>query len=375
MRSTGNTSTIGLGEMLSLEDIRVLDEGYLETDHNPRLPLPVDDPATIKASFYGERRFVVFDLVPPNTSRLAELQSALIGIAEGRLVGDDELTICAVAVDTVVDRLLTYSPLALTPVARALHQLAVDLSDTVHGKKSGVLHDKPGPSLVSLREQARIEQSGRHSASRDDEMPAADCFQRLVTALGEVAVRIATPSPADRLGAYHDALHAVIVYLSAIGFSGPAMGPLLVLRAMLTARLSGKKVELLNNREWRDRLSGSLPGYKPVFARKEQFRGVLVVAWRKSKIIREIATLKGRRLWFENEIVKAALVDGGRAVTRTDIVKWANEISRGPQVRFNMHEALMNSIGLSPHYAPFRGDASHAGVRYLLHLAIMIEPP
>ncbi len=51
--------------MLSLEDIRVLDEGYLETDHNPRLPLPVDDPATIKASFYGERRFVVFDLVPP----------------------------------------------------------------------------------------------------------------------------------------------------------------------------------------------------------------------------------------------------------------------------------------------------------------------
>lgn len=357
---------------------------------DPRFVIPSGSSDKIAVRYYFQRFFFLLSLADPSDSELERLRSSLEAVSNSAMelvAGDgwnesDELTRAVDALTAVYHTLLLSGPLVLTPIPRPLIQLSLELQDTIHGRKSGLLHTIPSSIAATPGHRARRRRDVNFIPSKPDRVLPP--FQRLVQLLGVSAEELALRRPEKWLQVCTDALTGVIVYLSDMGFSEPLLAPLRTLEDALLQMLHGRLSDLLHRRVWSDRFdavsgdSEAPPGSKPELLQKERFKACMITAFDLHALAKRGTVAE--RMSFNQELFAAKLREGGRPVTYQSVKEarrrmWEVEKT----LREHDHAAITSMMKRNGETAaPLRaGDlpVPSSGVRQLLQTAILFEPP
>ncbi len=360
---------------------------------DPRSLIPSGSPDKVAVRFYFQRSYSLMSLADPSDSEMEKLRSDLKGVlnsatepvADGSWNESDELTRASDALTAVFHALFLTGPLLLTPIPRPLIQLNLELLDTIHGRKSGLLHTVPSDIAATPESRAKRNQGpglvAVPSSKPDEALPP---FQRLVQRLGASAEELALRRPERWLQACTGALTATIAYLSEMGLAAPLLAPLRTLETALLQMLHGRFCDLLHERVWSDRFDaldahneGSRSS-KPDLLQRERFHAFMITAYELHARANFPVTIE--RITFNRELIDARIRERGRPVTYQSVREARKRMWEEKKVlREGDHSVLMSVLKQDGGAAPSRatGDlpVASSAVRQLLQMAVLFEPP
>jgi len=360
---------------------------------DPRFLIPSGSPDKIVVRFYFQRSYSLAPLADPSDSEIEKLRSDLKGVlnsatepvADGSWNESDELTRASDALTAVFHALFLTGPLLLTPIPRPLIQLNLELLDTIHGRKSGLLHTVPSDIAATPMRRAKRNQGlgvvAVPSSKPDEALPP---FQRLVQRLGASAEELALRRPERWLHACTGALTATIAYLSEMGFAAPLLAPLRTLEAPLLQMLHGRLCDLLHRRVWSDRFDAldtdneGPRASKPDLLQRERFHAYMITAY----VLHARADLPVaiERSTFNRELIDARIRERGRPVTYQSVKEarkrmWEDKRTLREKDYNVLLSALKQDGGAAASRATGELPVASFAVRQLLQMAILFEPP
>jgi hypothetical protein len=265
---------------------------------------------------------------PPIPSFDLEIRTALAALIESAVgtamkAGDNEyasdLWKAAQSLEYATWTLLIQVvPLELTPAARPLNQLKMELMDIASGRKDGAM----------LRARSCFRKAGNASEVQmnrgEVDTRKLTPFRRLIQVQADACKQIDNADHGAWLRACSLALEAIVVYLRGCGFAIAALAPMVRLVTAIQNEISGKPSELFNDQLWDYRQGSGVQSNYSLRMSEHYYISLLVKARDLFQSNRKQLGLK--KSWFQYELYMAGLREKHGVITPEVLKKYSDNL-------------------------------------------------